>query len=832
MREKIAKLVGICIFMQLSVIYLHGHAAVFDNKTSEKKNTLSPGVTHTQESYRTGSIYEAVNLLNINLNDTYTKLAIGVPNPINSLKTTSAMAKENSYLGHRVVGATNAAFFASNGYPANLLALNNEIINYGTIGENYESPTQTPVAFGITKSGQAIADTFQTNVTFSVNGKSYTIDRINNQRLKNKTVLYTASRKRTGTNEWGAEIVVTKASKKTNSLYFGDKITGTVDKVTSYHTPGNSEVPSDGFVISVQNEQLATELSNSIKPGTPIEISIQIEQKWQDAEFILAAGPLLVKNGKVNISMPTNAAFVSARHPRTAVAVDATGKNVFLVTVDGRRNGHSNGTSLQDLATYLISKGAMSAINLDGGGSTTMVTSQPGTLTPRLVNRPSDSSERRVSAILQAISVAPPGKAKLMKLNATSMDAMVNTSFRVNVTNAMDVYLNPLKLSANDINWKVEGNIGKMEGNTFTATRSGTGKIIATSGDARAEMKVKVIDSANAPIILNTFDSATNWNSTTARAKASIAKSSKNEVNQIGKSALKLSYDFTTKAVGTKAAYVVAKRPLSMIGTPDHLGVWVYGDGKSNWLRGNIIDGSGKRHTINFTSERGLNWTGWKYVKATIAKDLPLPLTFERIYIAQPHKTLQAKGKLFFSDLQAVYSNQFVQSSYVDVATTYWAYPSIDKLRKKGLITGYPNGTFQAEAPITRAEAATLIARALNLKPTKASVFSDVKKSHFAYNEINAVAEKDIVIGRKKTKFYPDGELTRAEMATILKRAYHLQGTAKLTFTDVSKKHWAYQNIQTLIANNLTNGYPDNTFQPDKNITRAEFASLLERTMK
>lgn len=828
MRRKIAKLVGLFVALQFSAAFAFGQAAVFDNKTSEKKTTLSPGVTHSQETYRKNSIYESVNLLHINLYDQYTKINLGIPSPINSLTTTSAMAKKNSYLGHRVVGATNASFFASNGYPANLLALNNKILNYGTIGENYESPTQNPVAFGISKSGQAIADYYKTNLTFKVNGKLYSIDRINNQRLEDKTVLYTSSRKKTGTNQWGSEIVVKNASKKTNALYFGDKITGTVDKITSYAQPGNSVVPADGFVISIQNSKLAKELSKSITPGTSIELTIQIDQKWQDAEFILAAGPLLVKDGKVNISMPTNSSFASARHPRTAVAVDSTGKNVLLVTVDGRQNGHSNGTSLRDLANYLISKGAKSAINLDGGGSTTMVVSQPGTLTPKLANRPSNKSERRVSAILQAISVAPPGKAKSMKLNASSMNVIKGSSFKVNVTQAMDVNMNPLSIKPTEITWRVEGNIGSMKGNTFTATASGSGKIIATSGEARAEMKVKVVDATNTPIMLHSFEKATDWKVTTAKAKASVSKSSTSEAKQIGRSVLKLTYDFTS-GTGTNAAYVTAKKPISIIGNPNHLGIWVYGDGKNNWLRANVRDGSGKRHTINFTSQGGLNWIGWKYVKATIPTNLPLPLKVERIYIAQPDNKIKAKGKLFFTDLQAVYSNKFVQSSYVDVRTTHWAYHSIEKLKKDGLIAGYPNGTFQTEASITRAEAASLVARALNLKTTKRPAFNDVKKVHFAYKDIAAVAEKGIVVGRSKGKFDPNGKLTRAEMTSILKRAYKLTGTAKLHFTDVNERHWAYKDIQTLVASNLTSGYPDNTFRPSKNITRAEFASFLDR---
>lgn len=117
-----------------------------------------------------------------------------MPNPINSLKTTSAMAKQNTYDGHRVVGAVNASYFLGNGMPANLLAENNEIVNYGILGDTYDSPTQKPVAFGLSKSGKAIADYYSTNLSFQVNGKSYPIDLINSERGTNKNVLYTSEK--------------------------------------------------------------------------------------------------------------------------------------------------------------------------------------------------------------------------------------------------------------------------------------------------------------------------------------------------------------------------------------------------------------------------------------------------------------------------------------------------------------------------------------------------------------------------------------------------------------------------------------------------------------
>ncbi|MFY3791588.1 S-layer homology domain-containing protein [Ureibacillus sp. MALMAid1270] len=805
-------------------------ASVFNNKVSEKKKVIGPEVNHIQQSFQSGSVKEFVNVLDVKLSNTYTNLELGLPNPINSLKTTSVRAKENSFDGHQVVGAVNASFFMSDGQPSNLLAINNEIINYGILGTNTESPTQSPVAFGISSTGKAIADYFTTDLTFKVNGKEYKIDRINNTRPNGTTVLYTPKMKSTETGVWGLEIIVTSATQNMKNIHFGDHISGKVVAMTNYGESGNSNIPADGFVISVQSKDVADELKKMIEIGSTIELDLEIDDKWMNAEYILAGGPLLVKNGKPNISMPTTTSFVKGRNPRTAVAIDASGTRVFLVTVDGRQS-HSNGTSLTDLASYLISLGATSAINLDGGGSTTMVVREPGYLYPSLVNKPSDGVERRVSTILQVVNTAPVGKVKSFKILNSASTVIKDASIKLDIVKAYDEYYNPVTINPNDVNWTIEGNIGQISNGTFTATKQGKGKILAEYQGVKAEVSVEVLN-GDVPIVLDSFDSISNWKSESIRSNTSIGNSTKYEAFRQGKSSLKLSYDFTATSTGTTASYAVTKTPIPIIGLPKNLGVWVYGYGGNHWLRGVIIDGNGKEHTINFTEEGGLNWTGWKYVTASIPQDIQLPIKFERIYIAQPKESLQNKGKIYIDQLQSVYKEDYKEPVYTDVSKEYWANTPISYLNELGLIKGYVDGTFKPDNSITRAEAATIIARELNLKATKTPQFSDVKTSFYAYNAIAAVSEKGIITGRSAGKFSPDGKLTRAEMATILTRAYSLSGSSNVSFKDVTSKHWAHGYIQTLLANDLTSGYNDNTYRPNVEITRAEFATLLARVLK
>lgn len=100
----------------------------------------------------------------------------------------------------------------------------------------------------------------------------------------------------------------------------------------------------------------------------------------------MAAGPRLLRDGRRLSYEAFDAAYGAARHPRTAVGLDARRRLAWLVTVDGRQSGFSDGASLDELTDILVSLGASDAINLDGGGSTTMVVeSETG---PVVLNRP------------------------------------------------------------------------------------------------------------------------------------------------------------------------------------------------------------------------------------------------------------------------------------------------------------------------------------------------------------------------------------------------------------------------------------------------------------
>lgn len=208
---------------------------------------------------------------------------------------------------------------------------------------------------------------------------------INRERKKDDVVIYTP--------EFGPT---------TLSGNDGIEIVAASGKVASVSTGvGNSVIPANGFVISASGT-FRDALINAAGNSSPVSIirrwdGLPSDVSGNRAGLDITNGvPLLIRNSKIDITWEqekTTKSFVETRHPRTAVAKLKDGK-FLMITADGRSEA-SGGIGLQDLAEYLLSLGAIDAMNLDGGGSTTMF------LDGKVVNHPSDKEgERKVSDVI------------------------------------------------------------------------------------------------------------------------------------------------------------------------------------------------------------------------------------------------------------------------------------------------------------------------------------------------------------------------------------------------------------------------------------------------
>lgn len=163
----------------------------------------------------------------------------------------------------------------------------------------------------------------------------------------------------------------------------------------------------------------------------------------------------------------------------------------------------------------------------------------------------------------------------------------------------------------------------------------------------------------------------------------------------------------------------------------------------------------------------------------------------------------------------------------------------LNKNFKFPYITGYPDITVRANAPITRAEAASIFARILakqmEADTTYPSKFSDIKSGKWYSNNVAYLESFSILSGYKDGTFKPNNKITRAEFATMINNfAKPADVSGVKQFSDIKANHWAKPYIDNAVALKWMSGYPDGTFGPDKYITRAEVVSvvnkLIERT--
>ena len=142
---------------------------------------------------------------------------------------------------------------------------------------------------------------------------------------------------------------------------------------------------------------------------------------------------------------------------------------------------------------------------------------------------------------------------------------------------------------------------------------------------------------------------------------------------------------------------------------------------------------------------------------------------------------------------------------------------------------GYPDNSMKPDNPITRAEVATIFFRLLsaaNKNLTMPTAFNDVAAGEWYTQAINYLASIQILNGYEDGSFRPNMPITRAEFATVASRFDNLAATSTNAFPDIAE-HWAKVYINSAYAKGWVNGYPDGTFKPELNITRAEVVKVV-----
>ncbi len=371
------KKISISIFVYLWTIFLCISISAQDFKT------LQDGIEYAEVERKLDKSPIKINLLRLDL----TKVRLDVVHAMDSaigVEKTSSMATR-----YGAFAAINAGFFRLDnsifaGDSTGVLMIDKNLLS-----ESYNERCALEI-INLPEKTLTFIERNNVAAKIYIKKESFTVG-INRERKEDDVVIFTDFFNRTTlTNSGGTEFIVRK-----------NKVTQILENT------GSSEIPYDGFVISVSGKK-REEFLRLLKVGTKVtkgfSVSLALDESkpnmFGPAEDVIGGVPQLIKNGKIEITWEQEKAsksFVETRHPRTAVAKLKDGK-FLMVTVDGRSE-ESVGMNLQELAEFLLELGAVDAMNLDGGGSTTMF------LDGKIANKPSDKEgERKVS---DAILVFP-----------------------------------------------------------------------------------------------------------------------------------------------------------------------------------------------------------------------------------------------------------------------------------------------------------------------------------------------------------------------------------------------------------------------------------------
>lgn len=350
---------------------------------------MAPGVTYRKIHNKQGPW--SINILEVQLNESSLYLrTIKANNLISGNQQTSVMAKKLNHAEYMVVGGVNGDFYRTGGIPVGTQILKGKIL---------KDPSNRTL-FVLTDKMKPAIEIVSLNAWFICKNKeTIHIDGINRLREANEVILYNSFRgPTTQTNKWGIEITLFPM----NDFSISDTIRAVVKSVV--FRQGNQPIPSEGMTISGHGNA-ALFLKQHISMQDTVALVISFPPISQPIQEAVGGFPRIIRNGHVSIEMQNrnvSTTFSANRHPRTAIGFDQDSTKLFLVAVDGRQPDHSVGMSLLELANFMLSLGCYQAINLDGGGSTTMLV---GT---QVVNRPSDATgERAVANAVVIISTAP-----------------------------------------------------------------------------------------------------------------------------------------------------------------------------------------------------------------------------------------------------------------------------------------------------------------------------------------------------------------------------------------------------------------------------------------
>ena len=399
------------------------------------------------------------------------------------LTTVSAAAKALEAEGYRVVAGINGDYYdTAMGLPLGSVMTDGVLRNI--TGSNY--------AVGFYADGTTVMGKPELAITL-VNGKGTELPVMALDYVRQSTYgifLYDSEFNAShtmGTTEPGVDVI---CSVKEGRLSIGSELKLVVDEV---RPEAKDTVVEKGKYVLTANLSAGGYAGAllAMTPGEELTIRVSAnDQKWNNVENMIGALYQLVENGAVCSGLPSGAA------PRTALGLRSDGA-LILYTIDGRQSGYSIGATLSQVAQRLIELGCVSAMSLDGGGSTTLMTTKPSDTAATLANKPSEGSLRAVTNhVFLVASPRASGVIDHIYLETEAKYVLPGAKVALSAS-AVDTNYIPM-----DTKLTYGADRGSVDGNVLTAPASGAVQVGARSGNIYATKTVEVISKPDSVSIL------------------------------------------------------------------------------------------------------------------------------------------------------------------------------------------------------------------------------------------------------------------------------------------------------------------------------------------
>jgi len=633
-------------------------------------------------------------------------------------------------------------------------------------------------------------------------------------------------------------------------------------------------IPADGYVLSGYGKAASFILEN-LTPGSRVKVEYKVtlgdktllvegreEKKIPPGEKLAAAvggQALLVEGGSVPERFTQE---INGRWARTAVGISKDGKMLYLVAVE--KSEASIGMNQRELAEYLVSQKIWRAVNLDGGGSTTLAVRKLGEETPSLVNRAQAGSQRKVPNALGVFTTAPRGRLKGIVVEGPSlMLAGTKASY---TAKGYDEYYNPYPISLEGVRFSAlrQGRSGSsldqyksFEDNVFEPKQDGRFKITARYKGVKGFTEVEVLGRESmaelevAPSFIQTrpgqvipfavrvktkdgrsFPLAPGDVHWTVSGKIGEVKGEKFiAAGDVGTGFLEASFYglHATVPVEIRTGNAAAVRLV-----PEKQAQLQLGKGLNVYFPAGIVEKTTEVKLMRTDGivklpgemeSLGALTVSFAEEKDILKKNIP------------GDKQEAARNGVLASDA-ATSTGVSLERKLAKPWRLEWGFEDmpaggqVKLLRWDRSKLAWEEQPFWVENTVlyAKTDKTGLFIAVADRRPL--STFKDTA-GHWSEKQVLEMAGRGIIQGYPGGKFGPEDGVTRAQFVAMLGRALKWEAprdAASACFVD-EIPDWADEYIAAALARGVINGYPDGTFRAGEKVTRAEMAAIVDRVI-